>query len=152
MASFKFARWSVALALAAAASSAAAGPVEQVKGRVTGFKTLGEAFKSVNDGLRGGQVQAQIVQKAAAQISSAARDQYRWFPAGSGPQSGLKTAAKPEIWTRPAAFRAAQDAFARQAGAFQRIASSGDAAAIKSEARKLGATCKSCHDAFRVSN
>jgi cytochrome c556 len=73
-----------------------------------------------------------------------------WFPAGSGPQPGVKTAAKPEIWTRAADFRRAQDAFAAQAVAFQNVANGGNADAIRAAARSLGATCKGCHDQFRV--
>jgi cytochrome c556 len=73
-----------------------------------------------------------------------------WFPAGSGPQPGVKTAAKPEIWTKPADFRRAQDAFIAQAAAFQNTANGGDVDAIRAGVRSLGATCKGCHDQFRV--
>ena len=72
-----------------------------------------------------------------------------WFPAGSGPAPGLKTAAKAEIWAQPDKFAAARDAFVAEAAKFQVIAKSGDAAAIRAEVPKLGATCGGCHDHFR---
>lgn len=138
------------MAVIAVGGPVIAGPADQVHVRVAGLRALGNAFKAVNDGLRGGgPVQPQQMQLYAGQILKAAHDQYGWFPAGSGPQPGVKTAAKAEIWTRAQEFRAAQDAFARQANAFSRAAASGDSTAIRTEGRKLGAACKSCHDTFR---
>lgn len=126
-----------------------AAPADTVRIRVAGFRDLGAAFKAVNDGLRG-DIQIIEIRQQARMIANVARDQYNWFPAGTGPQPGIKTNAKPAIWAQAATFRAAQDAFARQAQAFQRTASGNDGAAIRAEARKLGATCKACHDTFRV--
>lgn len=127
-----------------------AAPADQVRARVNTYRALGAAFKTVNDAVRSGQLQSPQVRQAAAQIGNVARQQYSLFPAGSGPRPGVKTAAKPEIWSRGRDFRAAQDAFARQAATFQQAFAGGDAGAIRLEARKLGGTCKSCHDSFRV--
>ena len=141
------------LALAAAAPALHAAPppaADIVKTRIAGLRELGAAFKNAMDGLRGGEPQTIMIQQSARQIKSAAQAQYQWFPAGSGPQRGVKTLAKPEIWSKPAEFRAAQDNLAKQADAFQRAAMSGDAAAIRASARALGGTCKGCHDQFRT--
>ncbi|MBV1686246.1 cytochrome c [Novosphingobium sp. G106] len=137
-------------ALVIGSSALLAAPSDVVRARITGLRELGAAFKAVNDGLRGSEMQSVLIQQSARQIRNAARDQYRWFPQGSGPQPGVKTAAKPEIWSQAARFRAAQDAFARQADVFFQAASAGSPAAIRAEARKLGANCKSCHDTFRL--
>lgn len=142
---------SVAGALVIGSSALLAVPADVVRARITGFRELGAAFKAVNDGLRGNEMQSVLIQQSARQIRTAAREQYRWFPQGSGPQSGVKTGAKPEIWSQAPRFRAAQDAFARQADVFFQAANSGTPAAIRAEARKLGGTCKSCHDSFRLS-
>lgn len=131
-----------------AAAGHAAGS-DTVRARIATYRELGAAFKAVNDGLRG-EPQTVMIQQSARQIRNVARQQYSLFPAGSGAQPGVKTAAKAEIWSKPAQFRLAQDAFARQAEAFGKAAASGNAALIRAEARKLGATCKACHDAFRV--
>lgn len=140
----------IAAAAAAVATPLLAAPADQVRTRIAGYRELGAAFKSVNDGLRGGEPQTVLIQLSAREIRRAANDQYQWFPQGSGPQPGVKTAAKPAIWSQTEQFRAAQDAFARQAETFQRVAMSGNAAAIRAEARKLGGACKACHDNFRV--
>ncbi|MFA7601579.1 MAG: cytochrome c [Novosphingobium sp.] len=143
--------WAAALSLIAVAGAAiAAAPADTVRSRIAGYRALGAAFKSANDTVRSGDVRSPRLQQAAAQISAAARRQYQWFPAGSGPQAQVKTAARPEIWTRAAQFRSAQDGFARQAVAFERTVRGGNAAAIRTEARKLGGQCKACHDQFRV--
>ncbi|HMP56221.1 MAG TPA: cytochrome c, partial [Novosphingobium sp.] len=84
------------------------------------------------------------------QIRNHARNQYGWFPAGSDASTGVKTKVKAEVWSRPPEFRAAQDAFARSAEAFQRSVQAGDEAAIRAGARALGGTCKGCHDTFRL--
>ena len=138
----------VLAALGALATAQAAASADPVRARISEFRELGAAFKAVNDGLRG-EMQTVLIQQSARQIRNAARQQYGWFPAGSGPEAGRKTGAKPLIWAKPAQFRAAQDNFARQAEVFQKAAASGDAALVKAEARKLGATCKACHDVFR---
>ncbi|MCX7863549.1 MAG: cytochrome c [Novosphingobium sp.] len=132
------------LALPAGAAS-----IDAVRSRIDGYRELGAAFKGVNDALRGREVQTVILSQYARQIRNHARNQYAWFPPGSDASTGIKTLVKPEIWTRPAQFRAAQDAFARSAEAFQRTVQGGDARAIRNAARALGATCKACHDAFR---
>lgn len=142
--------WIPALALVAAAAPLMAAPADGIRSRITNFRELGAAYKAVNDSLRGGEVQTVLLVQSARQIGNAARGQYGWFPAGSGPQAGVKTAAKPEIWANPAKFKAAQDAFAAAANQFQKVAASGDASAIRLQARKLGATCKGCHDSFRT--
>jgi cytochrome c556 len=138
------------LVIAAAAAPLLASPADQARQRVSAYRSLGAAFKTVTDATRSGRVQTPQVRQAAATIGGMARRQYGLFPRGSGARPGVKTAAKPEIWARAGEFRAAQDAFARQAGVLQAAVNRGDADAIRSEVRKLGATCKSCHDTFRM--
>ena len=73
-----------------------------------------------------------------------------WFPAGSGPETGIKTAAKPEIWAQPADFKAAHDALVVEAGKLVTVAASGDAAAIGAQLQATGKACGGCHKPFRV--
>jgi cytochrome c556 len=144
--------WAAALFLIAGAGAAAAAPADTIRSRIAGYRALGAAFKAANDTVRSGDVRSPRLRQAAMQINTAARRQYQWFPAGSGPQARVKIAAKAEIWARAADFRSAQDGFARQAGIFERAVKGGDAATIRTEARKLGGRCKACHDQFRVPN
>jgi cytochrome c556 len=136
----------VALGLAAPAVLAA----DVAPPRVASLRELGAAFKNVNDELKSGTPQIYIIQLSARQIRDVAKLQYGWFPAGSGPAPGRKTAAKPEIWTQPAKFKAAQDAFAAEAAGFMKVAQGGNVGAIKVAAKSLGQTCGGCHRPFRV--
>ena len=125
-------------------------PAEVIRTRIAGLRDMGAAFKNVMDGLRGGEPQLVMIRQSARYIKNESPAIYRWFPAGSGPAPGLKTSAKPEIWSKPADFRAAQDGLVRAADALQIAAISGNADAIRAAARGLGGACKTCHDQFRV--
>lgn len=138
------------LIVATIATPLLAAPADVVKSRIASYRELGAAFKNVNDALRGPNPPAVILQLSSREIMSAARAQGGWFPAGSGPQPGIKTRAKAEIWTQAPRFRAAQAAFATQAASFDRAVKTGNVTAIRAEARKLGGTCKGCHDQFRT--
>jgi cytochrome c556 len=138
-----------ALSLGLIGAPLLAAPADVVRARIAGLRELGAAFKNANDALRGGEPQTIMIRQSAREIVSAARAQYQWFPAGTGPNPAWKTAARPDIWTQTARFRAAQDNFARAADAFQRAAMGGNADAMRSSARTLGATCKACHDQFK---
>jgi cytochrome c556 len=112
-----------ALVLTGLAAPLLAAPADQVPTRL---RELGRAFRAVNDGLWSAQPQPMLIHTSARQIGNASQAMYSWFPAGSGPQPGVKTAAKPEIWTQVAQFRQKQDAFAAQAAAFESAAGSND--------------------------
>lgn len=117
--------------------------------RVHGFRELGAAFKTVNDELKSGSPQVMMLQISARQIRDASRAQAGWFPAESAPGPGIKTNAKPEIWSQPTQFKKAQDDFTSQAGAFYKVAAAGDVAAMRVQAKALGGTCAACHRSFR---
>jgi cytochrome c556 len=140
----------IVTAMAAGTALAALAPADVVKSRIDGYRELGAAFKAVNDGLRSTEVQTVLLAQSARQIRNAARAQYGWFPTGSDARAGVKTAVKPEVWSKSVQFKAAQDGFAKQAELFQKTLAGGNPATIRIEARKLGQTCKSCHDSFRA--
>ena len=140
------------LLLGSAAAFAAPTAADVIKARIASYRGLGASLKAANDAIRSGDARSARLQQSAAQIVAASRRQYTLFPRGSGAAAGVKTAARPEIWTRPGEFKSAQDAFARQAAVFEKAVAAGDAGVVRSEARKLGAQCKGCHDAFRVAN
>jgi cytochrome c556 len=137
------------LAMAGVAAPLLAAPADTVRARIAGYRELGAAYKAVNDGLRGSSPDKAKLRASARKIREIAAQQYKWFPRASGPQPGVKTAAKASIWTDAGNFKQSQDAFAAKAVALERAAASGDAAAIRSASRAVGATCKGCHDQFR---
>lgn len=123
---------------------------DQVATRVAAYRELGAAFKNVNDGLRANTPQMTVLRISARQIRDISRQQYSLFPVGSGRGSGAKTAAKPEIWSNAAGFRAAQDVFARQANALVAATERNDVRGMRAAARTLGRSCANCHRTYRV--
>lgn len=141
--------------LGAVVASVATAPVlaaaaDVIRTRIAELRELGAQFKNVNDELKKDDPSPMILQISARQIRDVAKNQYGWFPAGSGPEAGVKTKAKPEIWAKPADFKAAQDNFAKQANAFYVVAQKGDIASMKAQVRQLGAACGGCHRTFRA--
>ncbi len=67
-------------------------------------------------------------------------------------ESGVKSAALPVIWEKPAEFQGKIETLIERAADLARIAQSegADEAAIKGGIGKLGQACGSCHDDFRV--
>ncbi|MBC2660425.1 cytochrome c [Novosphingobium flavum] len=123
---------------------------DAIRARIETYRELGASFKAVNDGLRTDEVQTVLIGQAARHIRNVAQAQYGLFPPGSGPAPGLKTKARAEIWRQPARFKAAQDAFAGAAAGFQQAVASGNADTMRQAAKRLGETCKGCHDSFRT--
>ena len=128
----------------------AAAPVDPVKARINGFRELGTAFKNVNDKLKSDTPPLFLIQISGREIQSIAGQMKNWFPAGSGPMKGVKTAAKATIWTQPKQFNAARDLFVSRANSFAAAARSDDIASIQAEAKALGQTCSGCHKEFRT--
>jgi cytochrome c556 len=134
----------------ASSQGQAASIADVVKARQKGLKTLGAAFKTIRDELHGDSPDAAKIRSAAADITNTAGAIGKWFPAGTGPDSGVKTDAKPEVWADAAGFAAAQDAFVREANKWTQLANSTDVSAWKEGAASLGQSCKGCHDKYRV--
>ena len=140
---------SVLAAIATSAPVFAATVVDAVKSRIAEFRELGAVNKNVTDELKSSTPQPMILQISARQIVGLSRDQYEWFPRGTGPESGVKTRAKPEIWTNAVAFKKAQDMFAIQAIAFQKATTTGNADQMRAASRSMGDACSGCHRQFR---
>jgi cytochrome c556 len=132
--------------LAAAGST----PADVIKMRIDRLRELGSAVKNVNDELKSDSPQPIVIQISARTVAAAAKEQYGWFPKGSGPEAGVKTKAKAEIWANSAEFKKAQDNFAAQANVFVKAAASGNVDQIRATARPLSAACTGCHRQFRA--
>ncbi|MFA6920825.1 MAG: cytochrome c [Gallionella sp.] len=61
-----------------------------------------------------------------------------------------KSRLKPEFFTRQDDAKKAALAFNKEANELAKVAANGDVGAIKTQFGKLGETCKSCHDDFRI--
>jgi cytochrome c556 len=142
----------LALVVGLAAGGTALAAVDAAKvehDRLESYKKIGGAFKAISDQLKADKpdtgaiaAQAHAVHDLAAQIPS-------WFPAGSGPEAGIKTRAKAEIWTDKAAFATAAKGLETESAKLETIARGGDLDAIKAQFKATGGACKTCHDKFR---
>jgi cytochrome c556 len=113
------------------------------------FETIGRAFKGVQDQLKRRPVNLAAVRNTSAVLATLASRTKTWFPAGSGPQHGVKTDALPAAWTnRPELDRQA-DRFAAAASSLAAAAELGDIPRLQAAVRTTGEACKGCHDQFR---
>lgn len=151
------AAWTAGLILALAWSGVAASAptvptVAAVNARKANFKEIGGAFKTINDEVKSGSPDMNSVRPAAKDLASRAAQQVKFFPRGSGPQPGLKTRAKAEIWSQMAVFTRLQSEMTAAASALNSAAQANDLAGMTRARASLGETCKSCHDRFRESD
>jgi cytochrome c556 len=134
-----------------AASVLGADAAEVISARQQGFKKIGAAFKLIHNELASSSPDAAKIAAAAAELKASTGLIESWFPPGSGPDSGLKTHAKAEIWTDAQGFAAARAAFIRQAGKSTRqLTDPAQRAAWKDSSAALGQACKDCHDSYRA--
>jgi cytochrome c556 len=125
-------------------------PAEIIKARQDHFKDMGRSMKAIVDQLKSGSIDKTVVTDAAKKIAAYSKQVPSWFPKGSGPESGVKTLAKPEIWSKPADFQAAADKLPPEADKLVEVAATGDAAMIGAQLKATGMTCGGCHKPFRV--
>ena len=109
------------------------------------METVGDAMKPLAAiAKKEAPFDAAVVKTNATTIADHLKMAAGLFPAGSG---GGKSLAKPEVWTDAAGFdKAMKDAHAA-AVALQSVA---DEAAYRPALGALGATCKGCHDKYRI--
>jgi len=133
------------------AANAATPAIENaVKTRQASYKLMAKNFKAINDELKSGSPQVGVVQPAAREIARIAPLQVKLFPAGSGPESGLKMEAKAEIWTDNATFVKLNQDLVQKANALNAVAAAGDMAGLGGAVKDLGGVCKQCHDRFKA--
>lgn len=141
----------MALGITAIAGAAVAQTAAQkaVSARQAGYKQMGAAFKAINDELKAGAPDTKAISVNAAKVRDLSTQVPNWFPKGSGPEAGVKTKAKADIWAEPAKFSAAAAALRTESAKLHTVAATGDVAAIRAQVRAVGASCGGCHKPFR---
>ncbi len=125
-------------------------PPPSVAERQAGLKAMGAAFKVVNDQLKTEAPDMAAIAQAADRMNGLAGEIPNWFPAGSGPDDGVKTDALATIWSDPEGFAAAQVTLASATVTLQQLAAAGDAAGLREHVKVVGASCGGCHDKFKA--
>lgn len=137
----------------ATGASAQVKPEDQIK-----FRKAGYAFMSWNMG----KIKAQTIDNpssfnkdqvlAAANLIAATANSGMGALYGAGTDKDVgsqKTRVKPEFFQQQDEVRKLAVAFVKEANELQKVAATGDAAAIKAQFGKTGESCKACHDKFR---
>ena len=140
------------LASACAAYAATPAIVAAITARKANYKEIGGDFKTISDEIKTGAPDLATVRPAAKDLVTRAAGQLKYFPKGSGPESGEKTRAKAEIWTDQATFAKLQNDMVGAAGKLQAATVSGDLAGLTAARTALGGACKACHEKFRESD
>lgn len=130
---------------------AAVDPHVAIPKRQEGMKMVGRTFKGINDQLKSSTPDAQALKLGSAQLAQLAREVPSWFPAGTGPETGIKTEVKPAVWTNPADFHAKAAALASATSALAAgAANSSDPAVLTPLVRQVGGACKACHETYKT--
>lgn len=136
----------VALALAACAPETPGS--RAAHDRHENMEALGDAFKALTDESRKDAPDQAVMAENAAKVGEMAESLPAWFPAGSGPQDGVKTAAKADVWLNEIEFADKVQEFQAQARELKAAAADGVDAMI-AQTNDVGQTCKACHQKFR---
>lgn len=122
---------------------------QMVEARRLHMKDLGGSYKAVRDQSAQEPPNLSLVQMSAREVELASQELPSWFPAGTGPETGLKMRALAEIWAEKADFAAAANEFRTQAKRLSELAQAGDLAGVRDQAGAVRKTCGGCHDTFR---
>lgn len=148
--SHKCVRIACAGLLATVCAASAFAQKEVMHERHEGFEDMGSAMKAINGELKGGKPDIAKIDKNAEIIAALAVKIPGWFPAGSGPETGIKTDALADIWKNPEKFSKASDDLLAASKLFATTTKGTDINAIKKQFAAVKDTCGSCHDSFRA--
>lgn len=135
---------------AAYAQRLAANAAATIQARQANYKQMGGAMHDILEQLHAGSPDLAQVRPRAALLADRSVRVLTWFPRGTGPEAGVRTRAKPDIWANPAGFRRAGATFVVAARELNAAAQSGDLARIRAAVPAVGRACSACHDNFRA--
>lgn len=113
------------------------------------FHQIGSSFKAVMDETHAGTPNWETIRSNSKTLEQLFAQLPSWFPAGSGPDSGVKTRAKAEVWTKASDFQ--EDARLAHAAAqdLVKAAAGNDVSVVAASAKAMGQRCAACHTEFR---
>jgi len=140
---------SLALVGVAVAQTPARTPAQLIQARQAGYKQILAAFKGLNGQVRAPEPSLPAIRQHSAVLARLAPRVGGWFPAGTGPDTGVRTRAKAEIWSDRATFRTRSVNFVVAARRLHAAARANDLAAVRAALPGVGGSCRECHDQFR---
>ena len=138
------------LTLALPASAQFAKPEDAIKYRQSSMFLMAQ-----NMGRLGAMAQGKAPFDAKLALDSATNAEFLsrmpWGAFGDGTEKGtIPSRAKPDIWTEKAKFNEISDKMQAEMVKLNVAAKTGNLDTIKAALGGVGATCKSCHDAFQA--
>jgi cytochrome c556 len=118
--------------------------------RQRNLRDMGAAYKAITDELKRSTPNVLEIAHYASSLQEIASSQKQWFPAGSGPESGIKTAAKAEIWSRSAEFTKWEDDLSAAIALLVKATAGQDLEIVRRQHEQVGKACAGCHKTFRV--
>jgi cytochrome c556 len=138
------------LTAVAAAQNRPPSPAATIKMRQANYKQMGAAMRALNEQVRGSSPALPVIRTNSAVILRHAPQLLRWFPAGTGAEAGVRTRARPEIWSDRDGFTRAGAGLVVAARGLDAAARGGDMGAIRAAVPQLAHACSNCHDDYRA--
>jgi cytochrome c556 len=144
----------IAIALSSLASAVCAQqtlkPEEMIKFRKAGYSFMAWNMGKIKANLEGTYNKEQVI--AAANVIAATANSGMGALYGAGTDkdaAGQKTRVKAAFFKEPDKVKELAVAFNKEANELQKVAATGDAAAVKTQFGKTGESCKACHEKYR---
>ncbi len=123
---------------------------DQIRWRQAAYHTMAWSMARIKANVDGQYNKEQVAEAANVIAALANSKMGALYQPGSDKGRGFKeTRLKPEFFANMDEVGKVAGAFGAAANEMARIAAAGDAAAVKDQFGKLGASCKACHDKFR---
>lgn len=123
------------------------GPADTIAKRSAAMKGMGGALGAIKGAAGTGDFDTAAAK--AKEVQATVHGLGDLFPAGSGPESGAKTRAKPEIWTDAAGFKAALDKAGAASDGLVAATASKNADQVNAALTAFQGTCGGCHTPYR---
>jgi cytochrome c556 len=120
---------------------------DSIAQRTAAMKSMGASAGAAN--AAAGMGDFATASAKAKELSATVHSLPGLFPAGSGPADGVKTRAKPEVWSDAAGFKAAADKAAADADAVVTAADSKNTEAVTAAVKAFQGNCGACHAKYR---
>jgi cytochrome c556 len=125
-------------------------PEDMIKLRKAGYSFMFWNMGKIKANFEGVYNKDQVI--AAANLVAATANSGMGALFGPGTEhevNGQKTRVKPEFFKEQEKVKELAMAFNKEANELQKVAATGDVAAVKVQFGKTGEACKACHDKFR---
>lgn len=125
-------------------------PEEMIKNRKAGYSFMAWNMGKIKANLEGTYNKEQVIAAANVVAATANSGMGALFGPGTDKEvGGQKTRVKPEFFKEQDKVKELAMAYIKEANELQKVAASGDAAAVKVQFGKTGESCKACHDKYR---